>query len=401
VDYAGVCNNNLAQSHIKETKAMKKFITHIGMDTDSQGFDIAIAEGFGSNNHEVRSWGRIAATLTALDKLIKQLRKQGHQELRFVYEAGPCGYGIYRHLQGKEGIVCVVVAPSRIPRQPGERVKTNRRDARKLARLDRSGDLEAIYVPSEEDEAMRDLSRGRAAAVAAATRVKQQLKSLLLRHGIKYSGKGESWSSDYRQWLGGLQLAHEAQAYVLAEELVALEEAEARVRRLTERIKELLPAWRMQPVVAALQALRGVALVTAVEMVAEVGDLTRFSKPREVMGYLGLVPSEDSTGDKRRQGSITKTGNGHARRSLVESAWAYARPPRVTRALKQRQQGLSREIIEISWRAQVRLCGRYRRLSARGKNKKKIIIAVARELCAFMWAIALATANKQVPATAV
>jgi transposase len=379
---------------------MKKFITHVGMDTDSRGFDIAIAEGFGSDNSEVRCWGRIPATLAAVDKLIKQLRRQGYRELRFVYEAGPCGFGLYRHLQGRAGIVCAVVAPSRIPRQPGERVKTNRRDALKLARLDRAGDLEAIYVPSEEDEAMRDLSRGRAAAVEAATRVKQQLKSLLLRHGIKYTGKGESWSSDYRKWLGVLQLPHEAQAYVLAEGLVALEEAEGRVKRLTERIRELLPGWRMQPVVAALQALRGVAMVTAVEMVAEVGDLTRFSNPREVMGYLGLVPSEDSTGDKRRQGSITKTGNGNARRSLVESAWAYARPPRVTRALKQRQQGLSREVVEISWRAQVRLCGRYRRLSARGKNKKKIIIALARELCAFMWAIALATSGRQVPARA-
>lgn len=379
---------------------MKKFITHVGMDTDSRGFDIAIAEGFGSDNHEVRGLGRIPATLAAVDKLIKQLRKRGYRELRFVYEAGPCGYGIYRHLQGKEGIACVVVAPSKIPRQPGERVKTNRRDALKLARLDRSGDLEAIYVPSEEDEAMRDLSRGRAAAVEAATRMKQQLKSLLLRQGIKYPGKGESWSNAYRNWLGGLQLPHEAQAYVLAEGLVALAEAEARVLRLTERIRELLPGWRMQPVVAALQALRGVAMVTAVEMVAEVGDLTRFSNPREVMGYLGLVPMEDSTGDKRRQGSITKTGNGHARRSLVESAWAYARPPRLTRALKQRQQGLSREVIEISWRAQVRLCGRYRRLTARGKNKKKIIIAIARELCAFMWAIAVTTSGQQVAARA-
>ena len=379
---------------------MKKFITHIGMDTDSRGFDIGIAEGFGSNNQEVRSWGRIPATLAAVDKLIKQLRKRGYQELRFVYEAGPCGYGIYRHLQGKAGIVCVVVAPSKIPRQPGERVKTNRRDALKLARLDRAGELEAIYVPSEEDEALRDLSRGRAAAVEAATRVKQQLKSLLLRQGIKYTGKGESWSSDYRKWLSALPLAHEAQAYVLAEGLVALEEAEARVRRLTERIKELVPGWRMHSVVAALQALRGVALVTAVEMVAEVGDLTRFSNPREVMGYLGLVPRENSTGDKRRQGSITKTGNGHARRSLVESAWAYARPPRLTRALNQRQQGLSREVIEISWRAQVRLCGRYRRLSARGKNKKKIIVAIARELCAFMWAIAVATRGQSQAARA-
>jgi transposase len=373
---------------------MREFITHVGMDTDSRGFDIAIAEGFGSNNNEVRSLGRIPATMDAVDKLIKKLRKQGYTQLRFVYEAGPCGFGIYRHLQGREAIECAVIAPSKIPSKPGERVKTNRRDALKLARTDRSGELEAIYVPTEEDEAMRDLSRGRGSAVEAATRVKQQLKSLLLRHGIKYTGKGESWSSAYREWLGRLQLPHPAQAYVLAEGLVALDESEARVKRLTERIRELLPVWQMEPVVAALQALRGVAMITAVEMVAEVGDLTRFSNPREVMGYLGLVPSEHSTGDKRRQSSITKAGNGHARRSLVESAWAYARWPYVSRALKQRQQGLSQEVIEISWRAQVRLCGRYRRLMARGKNKQKIIVAVARELCAFMWAIAVATSSQ-------
>ena len=373
---------------------MREFITHVGMDTDSRGFDIAIAEGFGSDNREVRSLGRIPATMDAVDKLIKKLRKQGYRQLRFVYEAGPCGFGIYRNLQGREAIECAVIAPSKIPSKPGERVKTNRRDALKLARTDRSGELEAIYVPTEEDEAMRDLSRGRASAVEAATRVKQQLKSLLLRHGIKYTGKGESWSSAYREWLRQLQLPHPAQAYVLAEGLVALDESEARVKRLTERIRELLPVWRMEPVVTALQALRGVAMITAVEMVAEVGDLTRFSNPREVMGYLGLVPSEHSTGDKRRQGSITKAGNGHARRSLVESAWAYSRQPHVSRALKQRQQGLSQEVIQISWRAQVRLCGRYRRLMARGKNKQKIIVAVARELCAFMWAIAVATSSQ-------
>jgi transposase len=372
---------------------MRKFITHVGMDTDSRGFDIAIVEGFGSDNNEVRSMGRIPATLESVDKLIKKLRKQGYMQLRFVYEAGPCGFGLYRHLKAR-GEECAVIAPSMVPRKPGERVKTNRRDAMKLARSDRSGELEAIYVPTEEDEAMRDLSRGRASAVEAATRVKQQLKSLLLRHGIKYPGTVESWSSAYREWLRRVKLPHEAQAYVLTEGLVALDEAEARVKRLTERIKELLPVWRMHPVVAALQALRGVAMITAVEMVAEVGDLTRFINPREVMGYLGLVPSEHSTGDKRRQGSITKTGNGHARRSLVESAWAYSRLPKVTKALKQRQQGLSHEVIQISWRAQVRLCGRYRRLMARGKNKQKIIVAVARELCAFMWAIAVAVSSQ-------
>lgn len=372
---------------------MREFITHVGMDTDSRGFDIAIAEGFGSDAIGIRSLGRIPATLEAVDKLIKRLRKQGYKQLRFVYEAGPCGFGLYRHLKAR-GEECAVIAPSKMPRKAGERVKTNRRDALKLAQLDRTGDLEAIYVPAEEDEAMRDLSRGRASAVEAATRVKQQLKSLLLRHGIKYTGTGESWSKNYREWLRRLKLPHEAQAYVLAEGLVALDEAEARVNRMTERMKELLPVWRMQPVVAALQALRGVAMITAVEMMAEVGDLTRFRNPREVMAYLGLVPSEHSTGIKRRQGSITKTGNGHARRSLVESSWAYIRRPHVTRVLKQRQRGLPQEVIDISWRAQVRLCGRYRRLMARGKNKHKVIVAVARELCAFMWAIAVSVGRQ-------
>jgi len=378
---------------------MKEFITHVGIDTDSRGFDIALAEGFGSENKEVRSWGRIAATMEAVDKLIKKLRKMGHRRLRFVYEAGPCGYGLYRHLKAR-GEDCIVVAPSRIPQKPGERVKTNRRDACKLARLDRAGELEAVYVPDEADEAMRDLSRGRKCAVEAATRVKQQIKSLLLRQGIQYRGAGESWGSAYRQWVGQLQLPHAAQTYVLSEALVALEECEQRVQRLTERIRELLPSWRLQPVVAALQGLRGVAMITAVEMIAEVGDLTRFKNPRELMAYLGLVPTEDSSGEKRRLGSITKAGNRNARRSLVEAAWAYARRPQVSRALRQRQQGLSQEVREISWRAQVRLCGRYRKLSARGKQKHKIIVAIARELSAFMWAIAMSLSSEKQSAPA-
>lgn len=377
---------------------MREFITHVGMDTDSHGSDIAICEGLGGRITDPKFWGRIPADLESLDKLIRQLRKKGHKRLRFVYEAGPCGYEYYRHLKAK-GHECVVAAPSKIPIKPGERIKTNRRDALKLARLDRSGDLKAIYIPEEEDEAMRDLSRGRATAVVAATRVKQQIKSLLLRHGIRYTGRGKSWSKDYREWARRVKLAHEAQNYVLSEWLVSLDQSEALIGRLTEKIRELLPMWRMQPVVMALQALRGVAMVTAVEMVAEVGDLTRFQNPKEIMGYLGLVPSQHSTGDKRRLGPITKTGNVHARRALVESAWAYSRLPRVTKTLKQRQRGLSKEVIEISWRAQVRLCSRYRRLTARGKNKKKVIIAVARELCAFMWAIAIASKKTMTPTT--
>lgn len=374
---------------------MKDFITHVGMDTDSHGFDIAIAEGFGSSNTELRSWGRIPADLDSLDKLIKQLTKKGYSHLRFVYEAGPSGYTIYRHLQAK-GIECLVVAPSTIPVKGSERVKTNRRDAIKLARLDRAGDLTGIYVPEEEDEAMRDVVRARAAAVAAATRLKQQIKSLLMRHGVRYTGQEKgSWGTRYREWLRALKFEHVARTYVLHEWLVALDEAEARVARLTSQIEELLPQWRMREVVSALQGLRGVALVTAVGMVAEVGDLTRFSNPRQLMGYLGLVPSEHSTGERRRLGSITKTGNSQARRSLVESAWSYSRPPRVTKVLKERHTGLSTQVIEISWRAQVRLSSRYRRLVGRGKNTRQSVVAVARELCAFMWAIARAVKEEQ------
>jgi len=359
------------------------------MDTDKKGYDIAIAEGFGSDNQEVRSWGRIPANPESLRKLVRQLRAKGHTRLRFVYEAGPCGYTPYRQLKA-EGVECAVIAPSMIPVKPGERVKTNRRDAIKLARLDRSGELTEVNVPEEGDEAMRDLVRGRGASVEAATRIKLQIKGLLLRHGLTYTGTGERWSWQYRIWLKTIKFEHPAQNFVLQEWLVALSEAETRVERLTEQIKELLPKWRMYEVVKALQALRGVALLSAVGVVAEVGDMTRFKNPRELMAYLGLVPSEHSTGEKRRLGSITKTGNIRARQTLVESAWAYSKRPQLTRALQARQKGLSGEVIQISWKAQVRLCSRYKKLTSRGKSTRKAVVAVARELCAFMWAIAKA-----------
>lgn len=380
----------LNRATVKGDKAMKDFITHVGLDTDSHGIDVAIAEGFGSENWEVRSWGRIAADLEAIDKLIKQLKRKGYRRLRFSYEAGPTGYGIYRHLQKYDDVECIVAAPSMIPSKPGDKIKTNRRDAMKLARLDRAGDLTAVHVPDEEDEAMRDLSRSRTTGVDGVTRIKLQIKSMLLRHGIKYNGVGENWSYRYRTWLRSVKFGHQAQNQVLQEWLVALEEAEARVKRFTDQIEELLPQWKMNEVVLALQALRGVAMITAVEMVAEVGDLTRFKNPREIMSYLGLVPREHSTGEKRRQGSITKTGNGNVRRALVESAWAYSRGPCLTRALQKRQQGLPKEVKEISWRAQVRLTSRYRKLVSRGKSTRNAVVAVARELCAFMWAIAMA-----------
>jgi transposase len=368
---------------------MRDFITHVGMDTDKKGYDIAIAEGFGSDNQEVRSWGRIPATPDSLKKLVRQLRAKGHTRLRFSYEAGPCGYSLYRQLKAL-GVECAVIAPSMIPVKPGERVKTNRRDAIKLARLDRAGELTEVNVPDEGDEAMRDLVRGRGASVEAATRIKLQIKGLLLRNGLTYTGTGERWSWQYRIWLKTIKFEHPAQNFVLQEWLVALAEAETRVERLTEQIKELLPEWRMHEVVKALQSLRGVALLSAVGVVAEVGDMTRFKNPRELMAYLGLVPSEHSTGEKRRLGSITKSGNIRARQTLVESAWAYSKRPQLTRALQARQKGLAGEVIQISWKAQVRLCSRYKKLTSRGKSTRKAVVAVARELCAFMWAIAKA-----------
>jgi transposase len=306
--------------------------------------------------------------------------------LRVVYEAGPCGYAIYRDLTARQ-IDCTVIAPSLTPRKSGDHIKTVRRDAISLARLHRAGELTAVYVPRADDEAMRDLSRAREDAKRAETRARQQLQALLLRHDIRYTGR-TPWSAPHLRWLSQIKLAHPAQQITFQEYVTAIDEAAARVARLTSQIADLLPAWRMAPLVQALQAMRGVALITAVCMVAEVGDLTRFDNPRQLMADLGLVPSEHSSGGRRHLGAITKAGNSHVRRMLIESAWAYRLPARVTPIIQKRQEQLAKPVREIAWRAQLRLCARYRRLSARGKTKQLIVTAIARELAAFMWAIA-------------
>ncbi len=273
------------------------------------------------------------------------------------------------------------------PKKSGDRVKTDRRDAVSLARLQRAGELTAVHVPREDDEAMRDLSRAREDAKRAETRARQQLQALLIRHDIRYTGR-TPWSAAHLRWLSEIKLPHPAQQVAFQEYVTAIDEAAGRVARLTKQIEELLPAWRMSPVVKALQAMRGVALITAVCMVAEVGDLRRFANPRQLMAYLGLVPSEHSSGERRRQGAITKAGNSHVRRMLVESAWAYRLPARVTPIIQKRQEDVPKPVGEIAWKAQLRLCARYRRLSSKGKTKQLIVTAVARELAAFMWAIA-------------
>jgi len=355
----------------------------IGLDVHKNSIEIAIAEAVCDG--EVRSYGGIDGTLGALDKVIRKLVSKGCN-LHFVYEAGPCGYDVYRHLTA-QGFDCVVVAPSKIPRQSGNRIKNDRRDAQMLARLHRAGELTAVYVPFAEDEAMRDLTRAREDAKAVEKKAKQRILAFLLRHGHRYSGKS-SWSRAHFRWISILKMPHPAQQIVLQESLDALAECTRRVDRLTEQIQTLSPQWRLFPVTQALQSMRGVSLIVATTTIAEIGDLTRFGRPAELMSYLGLVPSEHSSGQKTRRGSITKTGNGHVRRVLVEAAWAYRLPARVSRKLLIRQEGLSQEVCAISWKAQLRLCARYKRFTANGKSHQLVVTAIARELCAFMWAIA-------------
>lgn len=364
---------------------MKKNITFVGLDVHKISIDVGLADE--GRNGDVRSYGTIGGDLESLNKVVRKLQSKG-SELRFVYEAGPCGYEIYRFLT-KQGFGCTVVAPSKIPRKSGDRIKNDRRDALNLARLHRSGDLTAVYVPTEEDEAMRDLSRGRQDAVKALRVARQVLLAFLLRHGYRYSGRSY-WTKAHKNWIADIKMPHRAQQIVLQEYVHAVEEQLERVQRMTQQIKELVPQWQLAPMVKALQALRGVSLIVAVTMVAELGDLTRFDSAKQLMAYLGLVPSEHSSGGTIRRGGITKTGNSHVRRALTEAAHTYCHPARESRVLLARLDNLPQEVRKIAWKAQVRLCGRFRSLLGRGKNKKTVITAIARELAAFMWAIACA-----------
>jgi transposase len=355
----------------------------VGLDVHKETMDVSIAEGHCEG--DVRHYGVIASDLEPLDKVVRALRAPDRR-LHFVYEAGPCGFGIHRHLT-KRGEDCVVVSPSMVPKRSGDRVKTDRRDSLTLARLHRAGELRAIYVPDAADEAMRDLVRAREDAVGVGTQAKYRLKAFLLRQGRRYPGR-EGWTIAYRRWLADLSVPTVAQHTTLQGYRDAIDETERRLERLTEQLRQLTPTWRWAPVVAALQALRGVSFITAVGLVAELGDLTRFRNPRELMAYLGLVPSEYSSGRSVRRGAITKAGNPHVRRLLAEAAWAYQGIPRIGRQHLYRQEQLPKVVCDIAWKAQLRLPARFKRLVARGKAKPKVATAIARELTGFIWAIA-------------
>jgi transposase len=356
---------------------------YVGLDVHKDSIAVAyVAQDHGA---EVVSLGNIGTRQCDIDTLIRRLHSKSPQ-LVFVYEAGPCGYWLYRYLTQK-GQICWVVAPSLIPTKAGDRVKTNRRDAIKLARLMRSGDLTPVYLPAIADEAIRDLCRAREDAIRDLKAAKFRLKAFLLRQDIRYTGRA-TWSPAHLRWLSEVVCPTAAQQIVFQEYVQAVTEHTARLQRLEEELQAQVQTWRLAPVVDALQGLRGLQFTVAVTTVAALGDLTRFENPRQLMSDLGLTPSEYSSGERRRQGGITKTGTTHARRALIEGAWAYRYPAKVSRHLQLRLEKRPKPVQDISWKAQVRLCKRYRQLNARGKHANQVVVAIARELVAFMWAIA-------------
>jgi transposase len=353
----------------------------VGLDVHAESITIAVAE---EGRGKAKSLGSVPNTLTALIKVLERLGSK-HKVL-CCYEAGPTGFSLARQLE-KAGWPCDVIAPALTPKKPGCRVKTNRRDAVNLAHFLRSNDLTRIHIPDEDTEAIRDLSRARDAAKRAERVARQQLSKFLLRHDRRYSGL-KTWTRAHEEWLARQKFERPAQQAVLDDYRAAVELASDRVLRLTQKLAELVLAWKRYPLVRALQALKGIELVSAVTLASEIDDFRRFKTAPELMGFMGLVPCEESTGEKYRRGSITRTGNEYARRILVEAAWHYRRPPRMSKALRLRSEGVADAVRTIAWKAQTRLHQRLGRLLGRGKPPQKAAVAVARELVGFVWAIA-------------
>ena len=355
----------------------------VGLDVHKDSIAVGVAQPGRAKAHVL---GSVPHDMTRLARVLAKLGAPEH--VHVVYEAGPTGYGLHRWLVGR-GYTNEVIAPSLMPRRAGERVKTDRRDSLRLAELNRAGELTAVHVPESNDEAMRDLSRTREDAVKARVRARQQLSAILLRQDKRYPGK-TPWTKSYYTWLGTITFDHVPQQLAFTEAHLAVQAADQQVQRLTQALVDSVSGWRYERVVKALMALRGIEWVSAIGLVAEIGDMNRFAHPRQLMGYLGLVPSEHSSGARTARGSITKAGNSHARRLLVEASWHYRHAPRIGKEAHQRQRDLPEPIRAHAWKAQQRLCARFARLQHRGVGKNKTCVAVARELSGFIWAIARA-----------
>lgn len=369
---------------------MEKFNKYVGLDTHKETIAVSVADAAGG---KARYFGEVANRPAAIKQLLKRLSPEG-EVVSYCYEAGPCGYGIYRQIT-QSGHDCQVVAPSLIPRRPGDRVKTDRRDSEALARLHRAGELTSVWVPDEEQEAIRDLTRAREDMKHLERQSKQRLNAFLLRHGRHYVSGKTKWTQTHWRWLERVKFARPVQQIVLQEYIDTVQQLGFRVAALEGEMASALQGWTLAPVVEALMALRGCRLITAMTVMAELGDISRFDTPRQLMAFLGLVPSEFSSGGTTRRGGITKTGNGHVRRVLIESAWCYRFPARKSAPLQRRAEKTSAAVQAIAWKAQKRLCARYRYLDQRGLRKVKISTAIARELSGFMWAIACEVMGKQ------
>ena len=372
---------------------MNEFTKYVGLDTHKETIAVAIAD---AGRTKPRYYGEIANTPEAIRKLVKTINPSG-EVVSFCYEAGPCGYGIHRQLTGM-GHDCAVLAPSLTPLKPGDRVKTDRRDSESLARLHRAGELTAVWVPGNEQEAIRDLTRAREDMKITERQVKLRLGSFLLRHGKTYDGTKSNWTQAHFRWIEHVKFNHPVQQIVFEEYVDTVKQAQSRVKSMERELNRVIDTWVLAPVVKGLMALRGVNLVTAMTVIAELGDISRFQSPRQLMAYLGLVPSEHSSGSSKRRGGITKTGNGHVRRVLIEAGWCYRFQARRTAHIQRRAERTSPAVQAIAWKAQKRLCGRYRDLANKGKLKVQICVAVARELAGFMWAICCEIMGTQIRA---
>jgi len=359
---------------------MEKGITFVGLDVHKESINVAMLLPWESRPVEWQTSNDPAA----VRRLVRKLQRTALGDLRLCYEAGPCGYAVQRTVRGM-GISCVVVAPSLIPRKPGERVKTDRRDARKLAELLRAGLLTEVHAPTEADEAVRDLCRAREDAHEDLVRGRHRVSKLLLRHGWTWSGGKKAWGQGHRLWLRSLRFEHKEDQWVLEDYLLALEHIEERLSALDAQIEEVSLDPRYAPVVAALRCFRGIDTLTAMSLVAELHDFMRFDSARGLMAYLGLVPSEHSSGGKEHRGKITKAGNRHVRRLLIEAAWHYRHHPSVV-SLRKRREGQPARIVAIADRAMHRLHRRFHRMLERGKPRPKVVVAIARELTGFVWA---------------